>query len=58
MQAQARHRGRFRVALLMTDGVFSRSFFLTFDRVIAKSKVECGINANNLYTDRLKCAPG
>jgi hypothetical protein len=36
----------------------SRSFFLTFDRVIAKWQVEYEINAKNLYTDRLKCAPG
>ncbi len=31
---------------------------MTFDRVIAKSKDEYKINAKNIYTDRLKCAPG
>jgi hypothetical protein len=35
-----------------------RSFFLTFDRVIAKRQDKSKINAKNLYTDRLKCAPG
>jgi len=38
--------------------LFGRSFFLTFDRVIAKRQDKCEINAKNLYTDRLKCAPG
>jgi len=42
----------------VTDERFSRSVYLTFDRVIAKLKVNCEINAKNLYTDRLKCAPG
>ncbi|CAI8713086.1 hypothetical protein EMIT0215P_110052 [Pseudomonas serboccidentalis] len=55
--SRARHPG-FQVAYLMTDEGFGRSFFMTFDLVIAKSKVNCEINAKNLYTDRLKCAPG
>ncbi len=42
----------------MTDTDLHRSFFMTFDRVIAKSLVECEINAKKRYTDRLKCAPG
>lgn len=31
---------------------------MTFDRVIAKWQDDCEINAKNLYTDRLKYAPG
>jgi len=42
----------------VTDPVSLRSFFMSFDRLIAKSLVLSQINAKYLYTDRLKCAPG
>ena len=47
-----------RRVLVLTFSVYRRSLIQTISRLIAKSKVPAQINAKNLYTDRLKCAPG